>query len=553
MKITNRIDFDAIQDLIPMIVICIYDHDYTLKFTNQKFVETFNYSTSEVVDTNIFNYINSKDYIRFADALEQLSREKEQIEIELKLNDKAGNPIDTITYLAKDDINPEITHLFCIDNSKQKSENRHLDVYKQLFSSSRELMALVGTDMKYLMVNEAYTIHFDLNFEEIINHPISVIHGDKTELIIKNLQRVLDTGEQLYYQPQMDENHTNTQYVDSLLSPYYDENGEISGVIVSSRNVTKHKKEEISLQKDMHYYKTLFHHSPDLLASVNLNTGEIIECNHTLENILGYDVGELKNKSIFDFHLKENSSNLVLAISKLKYGEVINGLELSLTSKTGELVDAHLRTTPVVEIGDDVAMFVWRDIRHQKKLAYKAFHDPLTKTLNRAGFIDSLKHSSNNDEIKSLIYIDVDNFKPLNDKFGHLEGDKFLINLANILKNNLRKDDDICRIGGDEFVILIQDISVKKVRINMQNILTKLNEFVEKTTEYKQCKLGLSIGITQLHPNEDLDFCIERADNACYQSKQKGKNQITVFDYAENINASNTSRKLEDVSIEELI
>ena len=181
-----------------------------------------------------------------------------------------------------------------------------------------------------------------------------------------------------------------------------------------------------------------------------------------------------------------------------------------------------------------MAIFVWRDIRHQKKLAYRASHDPLTQLLNRSGFLEELDEPFGSSKWKTLSYIDVDNFKMLNDTFGHGKGDEFLKDFAKTLRINLRKDDSICRMGGDEFVILIKNIKFSNIKDIMQNVLDEINIVIQETSEYKQSQLSISIGISEIYPNESSQLSLQRADNACYESKRAGKNRITVSDFKEN-------------------
>ena len=523
----------TIQDITPMMVLSIDKNTQFIVFSNSRFTEVTGYESGDLLDTNVFSYIKSDGFIRFADALELLKNTKQSAtEFEVTLLDSSGAEIDSVLYLRLHERFPDIIYLFFTDNRKQKAKNEKLEVYRQIFSSTNDMMAIINTDLKYQIVNQAYLDHFGVTEQEILNTYVKDMHGDNSDFIIERIEHTLKTGKKVRIQPKIKDvlSKTGTQYVDVLYAPFYDEEQNIVGVIVYAKNITSFKNQEFEIKKRMHYYESLFQHSPDLLASINLKNGVIIECNQTLERILGYDVGEVNGKHIFEFHSQIHNADLANAIAQLKLGKMITGLELSLVTKNNEIIDAHLRTTPLIDIGDDVAIFVWRDVRHQKKLAYKASHDPLTRLLNRSGFLEELEKPFAEHTLKVLCYIDIDNFKTLNDRFGHLKGDEFLIELSKIFKSNIRKNDHVGRIGGDEFVILIYDSEISVVEKIMLSILDEIKELTQSSSEYEKLDLGASIGIAELYPDEPTKLGMQRADDACYESKRKGKNRISVFE-----------------------
>lgn len=527
---------EVIQEVTPTMALIIDKETQRIVFYNQRFQDVSGYSGERLINTNIYSYINNKDYIEFAYALEYFSKEENSTkEHEISIVHENGDLVDVIFCPRFQKSYPNYVFLFFTDNRIQAKKNQTLNVYQQIFSTSKEMMSLIGTDLKYRMVNKAYLNHYGVTEEEILNTPVKDMHGDNADFIIENIKHTMTTGEAVRIQPQIKDvlSDSGYQYADVLYSAFYDDNDKIIGVIVAARNITSLKKQESEIRKKMNYYESLFQHSPDLLASVNLKTGEIIESNQTFETILGYEKNEIIGKHIFDFHVQSDNSYVANAIAKLKYGSKINGLEVSLMTKGKEKVDSHLRTTPLIDMNYDVAVFVWRDIRNQKRLAYRASHDPLTNLLNRSGFMEIINNNSM-DEVnrKVLCYLDIDNFKQLNDQQGHLKGDDFLIDLARIMTNVLTEKDLICRIGGDEFMILVSSSEPLDVKKTMANILDQIEERIRNTKAYMNLGLGLSVGIAEFYHNEAINKAIKRADTACYNSKNSGKNTISIFDSA---------------------
>lgn len=175
-------------------------------------------------------------------------------------------------------------------------------------------------------------------------------------------------------------------------------------------------------------------------------------------------------------------------------------------------------------------------IRVQKqvvKMETLANIDTLTGILNRRAFIEATKLINNKprafDKNHALLIIDIDNFKSLNDKYGHLGGDEVLMAMARKIQSIKRKDDVFARIGGEEFVLLLGDISEE----DSLHLAEKYRQSIEEMTvlfNKKKLKCTVSIGISSPKPN-DINFrdVIARADNALYNAKKSGRNQVTCW------------------------
>ena len=159
------------------------------------------------------------------------------------------------------------------------------------------------------------------------------------------------------------------------------------------------------------------------------------------------------------------------------------------------------------------------------RLQFKASHDELTGVYNRAGY-ESLIAGLDLDNTYMFLF-DVDDFKHINDTYGHETGDKVLVKLVEVLKSNFRPDDFICRIGGDEFVVFMQHTpAVRKEMIaeKMENINTRLEKEDDDLPE-----LSISVGIVHGSVSHDVQELFEKADEAMYRSKQSGKRTYTFY------------------------
>lgn len=156
-------------------------------------------------------------------------------------------------------------------------------------------------------------------------------------------------------------------------------------------------------------------------------------------------------------------------------------------------------------------------------LKNKAYHDALTGANNRQYFYEFILHESlSSTATTGIIMLDIDNFKAVNDTYGHGVGDEVLITLTKTLKNSLRPSDYLIRWGGEEFVV----ISKTKIAEDVKIIAENLRQAVETITMEKVGHFTASFGATNLQENENIDSAIQRADTALYIAKAKGKNRV---------------------------
>lgn len=160
-----------------------------------------------------------------------------------------------------------------------------------------------------------------------------------------------------------------------------------------------------------------------------------------------------------------------------------------------------------------------------EQLNFKASHDELTGAYNRAGYDYLLSNIDLN--TCYMMLFDVDNFKGINDTYGHETGDKVLIKLVNILKNIFRDDDCICRIGGDEFVVFMVHSSGMKRKL-IESKIEQINYELENTSDDLP-PISISVGIVNGKDIKDTSHIFEKIDKAMYESKTKGKHTYTFY------------------------
>jgi diguanylate cyclase (GGDEF)-like protein len=172
------------------------------------------------------------------------------------------------------------------------------------------------------------------------------------------------------------------------------------------------------------------------------------------------------------------------------------------------------------------------NIYMSQSLRYRATHDSLVDLLNREEFQKEYRRLMsfpvNTPITTSLIFIDLDNFKSLNDTLGHQAGDRALVKISEIIRSCIRQSDIAARFGGDEFMILLQSNSVEQAKIVAEKILIRIAHFQQDFLE-EDIMFGASIGIG-FSTNRSCDFetLLKAADNACYQAKKEGKGRTCI-------------------------
>jgi len=215
-------------------------------------------------------------------------------------------------------------------------------------------------------------------------------------------------------------------------------------------------------------------------------------------------------------------------LETLPAGESPNAAYNSHLQKFISGLSEHGREKPELELLAETISRLWRDNR---TLALMSNIDPLTGILNRRGVFDALIPLIYLAQRKKLnvgiMILDIDSFKEVNDKYGHLEGDRILIWLANLLKSSLRASDVIGRYGGEEFLIYLSDVE----RGHLFDVAEKLRRQVETESREKipiKVSIGVFGGVLDKDLEADLQSLIKKADENLLAAKKAGKNKVSV-------------------------
>ncbi len=208
----------------------------------------------------------------------------------------------------------------------------------------------------------------------------------------------------------------------------------------------------------------------------------------------------------------------------------------SLLSRISEMVqkidfESQKQLEQLTQLTKDMS---WHLSEQSKKLvATEDKKDPLTKLYNRR-FLDSILsqesiRAQKLDKNYSIVMLDIDHFKQVNDVHGHDNGDQVLSKLGDLIDQNIRISDFAFRFGGEEFLILLTECSVQRAKNITEQIAKLLNEYSFSAHETTSFKVTFSAGIAEFDGQPDYQHTVKHADKALYQSKENGRNQVTIW------------------------
>jgi len=322
----------------------------------------------------------------------------------------------------------------------------------------------------------------------------------------------------------------------------------INALIHLVNTTSQEAMEKEALEEAKSSFEILFEKSPDGIVLIENNT--FIECNQKILDIFGYILKEafLKTAPFQIFPKRQPDGTRSFAklkqIRETTLEEGNDEIELLLKKQNGETFWADIILTKTALKGRDIIYVVCRDITERKEmelelarqkniLYYQAHHDALTGLPNRVLVMKELKIGLEEARRKktslALMFLDLDRFKRINDSLGHDVGDKVIHIVGERLRQSLRKEDIVSRLGGDEFLVIMKNVENKQaIEAEARRILQLVDEpiSVEHHTLYAAVSIGISCYPEDSTNAEDL---LKYADTAMYKGKEEGGNNFQFY------------------------
>ncbi|MHB8985353.1 MAG: sensor domain-containing protein [Eubacteriales bacterium] len=308
------------------------------------------------------------------------------------------------------------------------------------------------------------------------------------------------------------------------------------------REMTERKIAEKALRESEEKYRIIFRTTGTAVIIIEEDT-TISLANEEFEILCGYSKSDVEGKvSWKQFFEPEYVDRMVEYHYKRRAdrGAAPKSYETRFIDRHGNVKDVLVSVSIIPGTRKSIASFV--DISNIKQgeaqLKYLATHDYLTSIPNRYSFEESLKKAvakAKRGRESALLFLDIDNFKLVNDTKGHAAGDDLLIRVANSIKENLRESDFLARLGGDEFGVMLEEATIDEARL----VAEKLRQIIEEkdfwVLKHGCFNLSLSIGVVMIDGALNSQRLLSLADTALYSAKEKGRNRVVMIDPDEEI------------------
>lgn len=450
--------------------------------------------------------------------------------ISLLLNDN-GKPIGFNC------VSRNITERIKLEEALARSEFRYRSILDQLQDSYYE----VDLRGHFTFVNNTTCINLGMSREELIGHSFREVTPDsEIEGLFRAFNEVYRTGiPNRRYRHMGVRKNGEIFYAETSIDLARDENGNIIGFRALGRDVTERKKLEDDLIRSEEKYRTILSEMEDAYYEVDLK-GNFTFVNDACLRDLRCSQEDLLGVNFSRFVAKDEVVNVFNNFNQVyRTGEPNRGFSHRVVRKDGTTGYVEASVSLIKNKTGKVIGFraVSRDVTERKKLEQKlaemATHDYLTGLPNRIllndRFYVAVAHADRNNSKLAVMSLDLDSFKAVNDTMGHSAGDELLRMAAVRLSYTLRTSDTVARIGGDEFVLLLQDIHDLD---DATSIATKIVESFKTSfvVEGHYLNISTSIGLA-IYPDDgiDLDILMRKSDAAMYHSKKAGGSRFKVF------------------------
>ncbi|ENH97896.1 signaling protein [Gracilibacillus halophilus YIM-C55.5] len=315
----------------------------------------------------------------------------------------------------------------------------------------------------------------------------------------------------------------------------------VEGIFAIIRNLSQEHQSQQKLLESEERFRIIAENAHDLISLVDRN-GKIIYASPSYRKIVGFHDQEFFGKVfLHQIHPDDQDTLYELVTGSIQNGEPYSA-QVRHNTESGQYIWIESYGTPVFDvIGNFKYMVVLsRDVtlqrRYEEQLEHFAMHDSLSDLPNRRLFQEKLRYAleqfQRNEEAIAVIMLDIDDFKSINDEYGHDIGDEVIVEFGQRIQQIISRDDIVARLGGDEFIVLLRRA---QGQFDVKRFAREIKQKIYQPWPLhgNQLHVTTSIGIRILQPNDSLDATqlMKQADIALYQAKKGGKDGYYVFDH----------------------
>jgi len=503
-----------------------------------KIFNVCNTKTNKAIVNPVSKVVTDKKIIQLANGSSLITRHGNQVQIA----DSAAPIIDeTDCFIGVVLVFHDVTQQHQTQQALQQSNQQ----FSAFVSAMPDIAFILDENGKYINI---YGTEHHLLYQEassLLNKSVTeVLPTPLAQQIINTIQLTLNSNEAhvLEYDLELTQ---GKRYFEGRVAPMNSDLNDKRLVVWVARDITEKKHFLYSLQASEQRFQQVFEKMPNIAVQGYNCDREVIYWNQTSEKMYGYTAQEALGKKLEKLIIPDDlQEHAVTSIENLFYNDIdIPAGELLLQRKDGSSIPVNSSHIKLEVMPGQIEMFCIDIDLTETKQAHAAveklaYYDSLTNLPNRRLFLDRLsqeqKVSKRHPSYLSILFLDLDNFKTLNDSLGHSFGDLLLIEVGQCLQNIVREEDTISRLGGDEFVVLLKELSLnlaiatKQAQDIAERIIAKLSLPINiHSYEYI---ISASIGITLFSGSEDSsDTLLKQADTAMYRAKIAGRNTYQFF------------------------
>ena len=285
-------------------------------------------------------------------------------------------------------------------------------------------------------------------------------------------------------------------------------------------------------------FATAFAASPYATLITELTTERIVDANVAFQTLSGYEKCAIIGRSIGELHLWNRPERVAAAARQLMEDGAVRDVETELRTSEGRTRNVLFSAVVVDVDGRTCVLSSIADISERKslemQLTHQAFHDSLTGLANRALFRDRAalalaRRERHPNTLVAVLFLDLDDFKRINDGLGHAAGDALLKSVASRLVSATRQTDTVARLGGDEFAVLLDITDGQQEATSVaERVVSSFRRPIDVTG--RDVHVAMSVGLAVAAPNDDVELLLRNADVAMYEAKARGKARLVTFE-----------------------
>ena len=386
-------------------------------------------------------------------------------------------------------------------------------------------------DLKCEFANAAYARTYSSDTTSIIGKTLVEIIGEPAAKTIEPYIAQVMKGQSASYERPLVFPNGSQGVIEVTLVPHFDANGTTCGAFVLINDITRHRASEQAIRDSEERLRKFSDATSE--GIVFLENGIIVDCNEAAARMTRLSVNQLIGRQNADFVAPES---IEAVVNNIRAG-FERPYEVTLLRADGTRFAAEVVGKDIVSSGKTLRMTAIRDISDRKqaeaRIHFLAHHDILTHLPNRALLMDRLQvllaSARRQNGLVGVLFIDLDNFKTINDSLGHYAGDELLKRVAGRLQSCLRGADMVGRLGGDEFVVVVTDVARAE---DLAAVAEKIAEAISEPFSLEEQILSVSgsIGISVFPKDgETPDTLIRNADAAMYLAKDRGRSNFQYF------------------------